>query len=168
MSDVTGYEVFMAVYDNEDRAKATMGTLKDMDKAGSIDIIDAAVISKDNEGKIHVVETAELTPKKGAKRGAVIGAVLGLIFPPSLIVAGLAGGFVGALVGRFTDTGLFDNSQLKEAAESLPPGSSAIIGVFEDKWVEQMNTALEGYANLSMDALDADFAADAMAVGEEE
>jgi hypothetical protein len=31
-----------------------------------------------------------------------------------------------------------------------------------------MSTALEGYTNLSMDALDADFAADAMAVGEEE
>jgi uncharacterized membrane protein len=168
MSDVTGYEVFMAVYDNEDRAKATLGTLKDMDKAGSIEVIDAAVISKDNDGKVHVVETAELTTKKAAKRGAVIGVVLGLIFPPSLIATGLAGGVVGALVGRFTDTGLFDNSQLKEAAESLPPGSSAIIGVFEDKWVEQMNTALEGYANLSMDALDADFAADAMAVGEEE
>jgi uncharacterized membrane protein len=168
MSDVTGYEVFMAVYDNEDRAKATLGTLKDMDKAGSIEVIDAAVISKDNDGKVHVVETAELTTKKAAKRGAVIGVVLGLIFPPSLIATGLAGGVVGALVGRFTDTGLFDNSQLKEAAESLPPGSSAIIGVFEDKWVEQMNTALEGYANLSMDALDADFAADALAVGEEE
>jgi uncharacterized membrane protein len=168
MSDVTGYEVFMAVYDNEDRAKATLGTLKDMDKAGSIEVIDAAVISKDNDGKVHIVETAELTTKKAAKRGAVIGVVLGLIFPPSLIATGLAGGVVGALVGRFTDTGLFDNSQLKEAAESLPPGSSAIIGVFEDKWVEQMNTALEGYANLSMDALDADFAADALAVGEEE
>jgi uncharacterized membrane protein len=168
MSDVTGYEVFMAVYDNEDRAKATLGTLKDMDKAGSIEVIDAAVISKDNDGKVHIVETAELTTKKAAKRGAVIGVVLGLIFPPSLIATGLAGGVVGALVGRFTDTGLFDNSQLKEAAESLPPGSSAIIGVFEDKWVEQMNTALEGYTNLGMDALDADFAADAMAVGEEE
>jgi uncharacterized membrane protein len=168
MSDETVYEVFMAVYDSEDRAKTTLGTLKDMDKAGSIEIIDASVISKDNDGKIHIVETAELTPKKAAKRGAVIGVILGLIFPPSVIAAGLAGGLVGALIGRFSDTGLFDNSELKEAAESLPPGSSAIIGVFEDKWVEQMNTALEGYTKLSMDALDTDFAADAMAVGEEE
>ena len=168
MSDVTGYEVFMAVYENEDRATATLGTLKDMDKAGSIEVIDAAVISKDNDGKIHVVETAELTPKKGAKRGAVIGVVLGLIFPPAIIAAGLAGGVIGALVGRFTDRGLFDNSDLKEAAESLPPGSSAIIGVFEDKWVDQMATALEGYTNLSMDALDAELAGDAMAIGEEE
>jgi uncharacterized membrane protein len=168
MSDETVYEVFMAVYDSEDRAKTTLDTLKDMDKAGSIEVIDAAVISKDSEGKIHVVETAELTPKKAAKRGAVVGVILGLIFPPSVIAAGLAGGIVGALIGRFSDTGLFDNSQLKEAAESLPPGSSAIIGVFEDKWVEQMTTALEGYTNLSVDALDAEFAGDAITVGETE
>jgi uncharacterized membrane protein len=114
------------------------------------------------------VETAELTPKKAAKRGAVVGVILGLIFPPSVIAAGLAGGLVGALIGRFSDTGLFDNSQLEEAAESLPPGSSAIIGVFEDKWVEQMTTALEGYNNLSMDTLDAEFAGDAIAVDETE
>lgn len=168
MADTTGFEVFVAAYDNEDRAKATLKTLQDMDKAGSIEVIDAAVISKDNEGKIHVVETAELTPGKGAKRGAVIGAVVGVIFPPAILAAGLAGGLVGALVGRFTDKGLFDNTDLREAAESLPPGSSAVIGVFEDKWVQQMNTALEGYSNLAMDALDADFAGDAMAIGETE
>ncbi len=139
-----------------------------MDKAGSIEVIDAAIIAKDMEGKVTVVETAELTPKKGAGRGAIIGGVLGLIFPPSIIAGALLGGAIGALVGKFTDKGLFENTALKEAAEELPEGSSAIVAVVEDKWVQQMATAVEGYEKLASHALDAEFAADLMVVGETE
>ncbi len=168
MSEMTGYEVFVAGYSDEAGAKSALSTLQEMDKAGSIEIIDAALISKDMEGKVSIVETAELTPKKGAGKGAIIGAVLGVIFPPSLLAGAVLGGTIGALVGKFTDKGLFENTELKEAAEDLPDGSSAIIAVVEDKWVQQMATAIEGYEKLSNNALDAEFAADLMVVGEAE
>ena len=168
MSEVSGYEVFVASYSGEGGARSALETLQEMDKAGSIEIIEAAVIAKDAEGKVKVVETAELTPKKGAGKGAIVGAVLGVIFPPSLLAAAVVGGGIGALVGKFTDKGLFDNTALKEAAEDLPEGSSAIVAVVEDKWVQQMATAIEGYDKLSQNALDAEFAADLMAVGESE
>jgi len=168
MSEVTGYEVFVAGYSDEGGARSALETLQEMDKAGSIEIIDAAVISKDMEGKVKVVETAELTPKKGAGKGAIVGGVLAVIFPPSLLAGVILGGGIGALVGKFTDKGLFDNTELKEAAEELPNGSSAIVAVVEDKWVQQLATAIEGYDKLSQNALDAEFAADLMAVGESE
>ena len=168
MREVTGYEVVVGSYSDEGGARSALETLQEMDKAGSIEIIEAAVIAKDAEGKVKVVETAELTPKKGAGKGAIVGAVLGVIFPPSLLAAAVVGGGIGALVGKFTDKGLFDNTALKEAAEDLPEGSSAIVAVVEDKWVQQMATAIEGYDKLSQNALDAEFAADLMAVGESE
>ena len=168
MSEVTAYEVFVAGYSDEAGAKSALSTLQEMDKAGSIEIIDAAVIAKDMEGKVSLLETAELTPKKGAGKGAIVGAVLGVIFPPSLLAAAVVGGGIGALVGKFTDKGLFDNTALKEAAEDLPEGSSAIVAVVEDKWVQQMATAIEGYDKLTNNALDAEFAADLMVVGEAE
>ena len=168
MSEVTGYEVFVAGYSDEGGARSALETLQEMDKAGSIEIIDAAVIAKDTEGKVKVVETAELTPKKGAGKGAIVGGVLAVIFPPSLLAGVILGGGIGALVGKFTDKGLFDNTELKEAAEELPNGSSAIVAVVEDKWVQQLATAIEGYDKLSQNALDAEFAADLMAVGESE
>jgi len=126
------------------------------------------VIAKDTEGKVKVLETAELTPKKGAGKGAIVGGVLAVIFPPSLLAGVILGGGIGALVGKFTDKGLFDNTELKEAAEELPNGSSAIVAVVEDKWVQQLATAIEGYDKLSQNALDAEFAADLMAVGDTE
>ncbi len=168
MSEMTGYEVFVAGYSDEGGARSALETLQEMDKAGSIEIIDAAVIAKDTEGKVKVVETAELTPKKGAGKGAIVGGVLAVIFPPSLLAGVILGGGIGALVGKFTDKGLFDNTELKEAAEELPNGSSAIVAVVEDKWVQQLATAIEGYDKLSQNALDAEFAADLMAVGDTE
>ena len=168
MSEVTGYEVFVAGYSDEGGAKSALTTLQEMDKAGSIEIIDAAVITKDMEGKVSVLETAELTPKKGAGKGAIVGGVLAVIFPPSLLAGVILGGGIGALAGKFTDKGLFDNTALKEAAEDLPEGSSAIVAVVEDKWVQQMATAIEGYDKLTNNALDAEFAADLMVVGESE
>ncbi len=166
MGELTGYEVFVAEYADEGGAQSALKTLEEMDKAGSIEIIDAAVIAKDREGKVTIVETAELTPKKGAGKGAVIGAVMAVIFPPSLLVGAVLGGTIGALVGKFTDKGLFDNTELKEAAEDLPEGSSAVVAVVEDTWVQQMATAIEGYDKLANNALDAEFAADVMAIGE--
>ncbi|MFV1858567.1 MAG: DUF1269 domain-containing protein [Anaerolineales bacterium] len=166
MNEMTGYEVFVAAYADESGAHKALHTLEEMDKSGSIEIIDAALIAKDMQGKISVVETAELTPKKGAGKGAIVGVVLGVIFPPSIIAGAVLGGTVGALVGKFTDKGLFDNTALKEAAEDLPEGSSAIVAVVEDKWVQQMATAIEGYNKLANNALDAEFAADLMVVGE--
>ena len=135
MGEMTGYEVFVAEYADESGAQSALNTLEEMDKAGSIEIIDAAVIAKDREGKVTIVETAELTPKKGAGKGAVVGAVLAVIFPPSLLAGAVLGGTIGALVGKFTDKGLFDNTALKEAAEDLPEGSSAVVAVVEDTWV---------------------------------
>jgi len=110
MSEMTGYEVFVAGYSDEGGARSALETLQEMDKAGSIEIIDAAVIAKDTEGKVKVVETAELTPKKGAGKGAIVGGVLAVIFPPSLLAGVILGGGIGALVGKFTDKGLFDNT----------------------------------------------------------
>ena len=166
MGGITGYEVFVATYADEGGAQSALNTLEEMDKAGSIEIIDAAVIAKDMGGKVTIVETAELTPKKGAGKGAVVGAVLAVIFPPSLLAGAVLGGTIGALVGKFTDKGLFDNTALKEAAEDLPEGSSAVVAVVEDTWVQQMATAIEGYDKLANNALDAEFAASVMAIGE--
>jgi uncharacterized membrane protein len=160
MSTGKAYEAFVAVYDDEQEAAATLDTLKDMHRDGTIGLIDAAVLAKGADGKIKVTETAELTPGKGAKRGAVIGAIVGLIFTPSILAAGAVGAAAGALLGKITDRGLFDNTDLKQAAEELDPGSSAIFAVVEDRWVTMFQQAVEGYARLESHALSAEAAAD--------
>ena len=66
MSEKKG-ELLAAVYPNEEHAKTTLDMLVAMHKAVTITLIDAAMVTKDESGKMHVAETAELTTRKGAK-----------------------------------------------------------------------------------------------------
>ena len=119
--------VVAAFYRNETEAGEMLTQLKQMDKEGIIDIIDAAVMVKAEDGrKLKVNETAEFTAKKGGIRGALAGGVLAIIFPPSILAMAAVGAAAGAAFGHFTDQG-FDNNVLKEIGENLPPGGSCII-----------------------------------------
>ncbi len=151
--------VFAAFYRNETEAGEVLARLKQMDKDGAVDIVDAAVMVRTEDGrKVKINETAEFTAKKGGLRGAIAGGVLGIIFPPSILAMGAIGAAAGAALGHFTDQG-FDNNLLKEIGENLPPGGSCIVAVVEEKWVTQLSTALEGYLDLARYGMDAEAAA---------
>ncbi len=150
--------VIAAFYRNETEAGEMLGQLKQMDKDGTVDIIDAAVMVKAEDGrKLKVNETAEFTAKKGGIRGALAGGVLAIIFPPSILAMAAVGAAAGAAFGHFTDQG-FDNNVLKEIGENLPPGGSCIVAVVEETWLAKLSTALEGYVDLARYALDAEAA----------
>ena len=143
MSEQKG-ELLAAVYPNEEHAKTTLDMLVAMHKAVTITLIDAAMVTKDETGKIHVKETAELTTRKGAKRGAIVAGVFGLIFPPSLIASVLVGGGVGALAGKLRDTGI-KSDQVKDIADRIEPGKAAVIALTEGEFGPQVQQALTGY-----------------------
>ena len=119
-------ELFIASFNGEDGAGASLKDFQAAQRAGAIELIDAAVIVHTAEGKVKFEETADPSGKKWAKRGAIAGGVVGLIFPPSIIVSAAVGGGAGGIWGKIRDKG-FKDEDLKEIGESLPPGSSAII-----------------------------------------
>ena len=127
-------------------------------RAGAIDLIDAAVIVHTADGKVKFEETADPSGKKWAKRGAIAGGVVGLIFPPSIIVSAAVGGGAGGIWGKIRDKG-FKDEDLREIGESLPPGSSAIIVIAEDRMIEQLERGLAGYQRIARHAVSADAAA---------
>ena len=97
MSDnVQNYEIMFAVYGTEDGAAGAVQALKDMDKAKSIKIVDAATIVKDAEGNTQVKQESVPQVKKGLGVGALIGGAVGLLFPPSLIASAAIGAGIGA------------------------------------------------------------------------
>ena len=51
---VEGYEIMMATFPTEDGASGAMDVLKDMAKDGTVDIVDAAVLTRDADGEVHV------------------------------------------------------------------------------------------------------------------
>ena len=151
-------EVFVAAYATEQGAGAALKDFQAAQRAGAIDLIDAAVVVHTAEGKVKFEETADPSGKKWAKRGAIAGGVVGLIFPPSIIASAVVAGGAGGIWGKIRDKG-FKDADLKEIGDSLPPGSSAIIAIAEDRMVEQLERGLAGYDRIARHALSAEGAA---------
>jgi uncharacterized membrane protein len=159
-------EVFVATYGTEEGAGSALKDFRAAEHAGSIDLIDAAVIVHTAEDKVTFEETADPSGKKMAKRGAIAGGIVGLIFPPSIIASALVGAGAGAVWGKMRDKG-FKDEDLKEIGDSLPPGSSAIIAIAEDRMIKQLERGLDGYERIAQYAVSAEAAA-AIAAEEED
>jgi uncharacterized membrane protein len=147
-------QLLAAVYPDVEHAKVTFDMLHEMHRATTVTLVDSAMITKDDEGKIKVQETKELTVRKGARRGAIITGVLGLIYPPSLLGSVLVGGAIGAVAGRARDIGI-KNPKLQEVADRLEPGKAAVVALAEESSTAKVQQALAGYeGTLVIQALD--------------
>jgi uncharacterized membrane protein len=152
--DTQTVEVFVAAYADPAAAQAALEQLEQMHKDNLIELLDAATVFKDENGKVHVKETANHT-KSDTGKGLVVGAVFGVIFPPSIIASAIVGGAAGGLFGHFSQKG-FGKKDLKEAGQELDPGETGLIAVAVDKFADQVEKGLEGYAKLTDHLLDAD------------
>jgi uncharacterized membrane protein len=137
-------ELVVAAFREEERAGEVLGEIQELEKLKFIGVWNAAVITKDTDGKLKLKETAEI---KGVRRGAGIGAIAGGII--GILAGGPIGGIVlgaaaGALSGKVIDLG-FSNKELKEMGELMKPGSSAIIAVIEHRWVGELEAALDEF-----------------------
>jgi len=133
MSDVP-VQLIVAAFQNEGDAKEALKALKQAKKEGLIKIDSAAILRKDEKGKIHIKETHDMGGGKGAALGGVGGAAVGLIAGAALAAPLAVGALIGGLVAKLRDSG-FSDERLETLGESLQPGTSAIIAVVEHEWV---------------------------------
>jgi uncharacterized membrane protein len=119
-------EVFLLVgaYSGVDDAKADYDIVKTLHAEGVIGGFDAAVITKDDDGKVHVNKD-ETATRKGGWGGAGVGALVGILFPPSLIASAAVGAAVGAFGGHLWKG--MSRSDVKELGELLDEGEAALI-----------------------------------------
>jgi uncharacterized membrane protein len=140
MSDAP-VEVIVAAFQDEKAAKNALDVLKKAAKEGLIKIENAAVLSKDQKGKLHIKETGDMGGSRGAAIGGVGGAAIGLIAGAALVVPVAVGALVGGLTAKLRDSG-FSDKRLESLGESLKPGSSAIVAVVEHIWVDKVKAEL--------------------------
>jgi uncharacterized membrane protein len=139
MSDVP-LDIYIAGYSDPDAAKADFDALKKAQRKGIVFIDGAVLVSRDEDGTLHVKESGDHDVFKGATVGVAGGLVLGLFAPPllgAMVVGGVIGGLVGKLVKHHDEKGI-----AKDVDEVVPPGSSGIIAVFEEIWVDEVEREL--------------------------
>jgi len=149
-------QLVVAAFKDEDSAKEALMELKQAQKEKLIKIENAAVLRKDERGKLHIKETRDMGGGKGAVLGGVGGAAIGLIAGPALVVPVAVGALVGGLAAKLRDSG-FSNQRLEALGEGLQPGTSAIVAVVEHTWVAQIEEAL---AEAEADVITAEIQAD--------
>ncbi len=111
-------------FDDEFKAEEVCLALAKMQVEHLVDLEDAAVVVKDEHGKIKLKQAVNLTAE-GAVSGSFWGLLLGTLFLNPLIgmAAGAAGGAIG---GSLTDIGV-DDDFMRDLADSLQPKSSALF-----------------------------------------
>ena len=119
-----GSAVLIVTFDNEEQGEKALKALRKWKNEKEIDLGDAVVIVKDEEGKIKVHETSEFTTRRGAVSGGVAGLVVGTVLGGP-IGGLLLGAAAGALAGKKIDLGV-SNDEIAAVSESMESCTSAI------------------------------------------
>lgn len=85
-------ELVVAAFKDENKANEALKDLKQLDRRGVIDVVNAAVLVKDQAGKAFIKETADPDAKRGALFGAIAGGLIGLLGGPAGVIVGAAAG----------------------------------------------------------------------------
>ena len=158
MSDVP-VQLFVAVFKREGDADQVLEQLKLAKKDKVLGIQNAAVLRRDQKGKLHIKETGDWGGGKGAVAGAAVGVTVGILTGGMGLLAGAAGAAIGGVAAKLRDSG-FSDARLKTLGASLQPGTSAIVAVIEHTWVAEMEKEMvEAGADVFTAALAADLGA---------
>lgn len=132
-------DLIVLAFDNENGAVEMRDKLASLQKQHLIELADAAVVVRRQDGKVKVKQAVSLVGA-GALGGAFWGMLIGIIFwMPWLGLA--VGAAAGALGGKFSDIGV-DDKFIKEVGNTIEPGHSAlfllVVSATEDKVMEEL------------------------------
>ena len=128
MAKTDGTFIYIGTYPDEASAQDDYSVIKDLHAGGAVGTYDAAVVTKDVSGKVHVNKD-EMATRHGGWGGVAVGALVGVLFPPSIIGAAAVGGAVGAVGGHLWRG--MSRADVKELGEVIDAGQAALVVVGE-------------------------------------
>lgn len=135
-------DLFVLGFPTRERAEAVMEVAKDLQKQELLDLEDAALVWRTQDGKIKM-QQGYSPVAAGAAGGALWGTLFGLLF--LMPVFGLAvGAGAGALAGKLSDLGINDKF-MKEVAATLTPGAAAVFALVRRSTPDRVQQALLPY-----------------------
>ena len=138
--------VFIA-FPNEAKAEEVRTKILNLQKEYLIELGDAVIAVKDEHGRVKLNQMVNLTAA-GAVSGAFWGTLIGFIFLMPLVGTAI-GAASGALGGALTDVGINDNF-MKDAAQSLTPGSAGLFLLIRKMTTDKVLVDLEGVGGTVM------------------
>ena len=159
--------VIAAAYDDVDAAVADYEAVKDLYReVKTSHDFDAAVIAKDEAGKVRIVRKHEEPTRHGAAVGLRWGLATGVVaalFPPVGIGIAAVGAGAGAAIGGVTGhaSDRMGRGDLKDLGEALDAGQAGLIAVYETNLADQIAASIKAANRIVSRATD--MAADQLA-----
>ena len=139
----TNHNVVMVTFAENSKAYQALSLLKRAGDEGRVDVLGAAVVERQADGKIRVPEGDDNILGAGLAGGSLIGMLVGVLGGPLGVLFGWG---AGALVG-----GLFDYDRADRGGEVLtqmgtavPVGQTALLAEVKEYAVEVINDDMSG------------------------
>ncbi|HEY6597449.1 MAG TPA: DUF1269 domain-containing protein [Asanoa sp.] len=131
--------IYVATYPNETTAREDYQIVKGLHADGLVGSYDAAVVTKDTNGKVHANKD-ETATRHGAWWGVAAGAAVGLLFPPAVLASAAVGGVAGGVTGHLAKG--MSRSEVKQLGDLIDPGQAGLVVVGESKVEEAIQNAV--------------------------
>jgi uncharacterized membrane protein len=128
-------------FDDDSKAYTALTSLKQLDEQGQLKLSGAAVVVRNDDGRIETKEEIGGPDYVGTATGGAVGLIIGVLGGPLGI---LIGGYSGVLIGSLFDMGEADDTEsaLADVARSVRPGRPALIAVATEQSPEVFDTAM--------------------------
>lgn len=134
-------DLIVVGFKDEFKADEVMSELRRLQSEYLVDLEDAAVVVRNQEGKVKIKQAQELVAA-GAVSGSYWGVLLSvLFFNPIFALVGVA---AGALSGALTDIGIDDNF-MRDLGSTIEPGTSAIFVLIRKSTPDRVLADLSKY-----------------------
>ena len=131
----------VVAYPNEFQAEEVRLRLLKMQQEYLVDLEDAVIAVRKQDGKIKLLQLHNLTGA-GAVSGGFWGLLIGLLFMNPLLGAAVGAG-AGAISGALADVGI-DDRFMKELGSNLKPGGSMLFILFRSITMDKALQELAG------------------------
>lgn len=139
-------KMLLVVFDSETKAYEGLSALKGLHSEGDITLYAAAVISKDQNGKIEVKDSADQGPV-GTGVGLLTGSLLGLLGGPvGLAIGAMAGAMAGLVYDVATDD--VNSTFADDVSKALTNGKTAVVCEIDETWTIPVDAKMEALNGL--------------------
>lgn len=134
-------DLLVIAFPSEQKAEEVRQKLFELQKEYLIELGDAVVAVKHEDGKIKLNQIINTTAA-GALSGTFWGLLVGTLFALPLVGAAI-GAASGALGGSLTDFGINDDF-MRDVAQAVPPGGAALFVLVKKITIDKVLADLQG------------------------
>jgi uncharacterized membrane protein/sporulation protein YlmC with PRC-barrel domain len=135
-------ELMVWVFEGKELAQHTYQKVKELSKQYAMEVLNATIIEKDQNGDTHLHEVKKVPTKRKVTLGIALGGLAGVMIGPVALVAGaIAGAAAGKKSASKIEVG-FSKDKLQKLNECLVPGGSALVLLVEHRWFNTLQLGL--------------------------